>query len=82
LTKEARSKKLTKYEIDKSPEDLEILKKTEFVVDKIVSRYGGEPKAIPLDHIYILKPGSVLTMTDGELASCICKPLGLKVGVQ
>ncbi len=77
-----RSVQLTEYEVAKTPEDLEILKKTETIVDNIVVRYGGEPKRLPLDHIYVLKPGSVLAMTDGELSGGIHKPLGLKIGVE
>lgn len=77
-----RSEKLAEYEIEKSPEDLEILKKTEPVIDRIVAQYGGEPKPLPLDHIYVLKPGSVLAITEGKLAGGIHKPLGLKIGVE
>jgi hypothetical protein len=79
---EERSKELSEYELQKSPEDIEIIKKTEAVVDSIVVRYGGEPKALPLDHIYVLKPGSVLAMTEGRLAGGIHKPMGLKIGVE
>ncbi|MFZ2414909.1 MAG: hypothetical protein WAW33_02870 [Minisyncoccia bacterium] len=77
-----RSKKLAEYEIEKTPEDLEILQKIEVIVDSIVARYGGEPKALPLDHIYILRPDSVLDMTEGRLVGGIHKPIGLKVGVE
>lgn len=79
---EERSEKLAEYEIEKSPEDLEILKKTESVIDRMVAQYGGEPKPLPLDHIYVLKPGSVLAMTEGKLSGGIHKPLGLKIGVE
>lgn len=79
---EERSKNLAKYEIEKSPEDLEILKKTEAIVDRMIAQYGGEPKALPLDHVYVLKPGSVLAMTEGKLAGGIHQPIGLKVGVE
>src|SRR3989344_4911482 len=78
-TFDKRVKELAEYELEKTPEDLEILQKTELIVDSIVVRYGGEPKALPLDHIYILKPGSVLAMTEGRLADGIYKPIGLKV---
>jgi len=81
-TFDERSKDLSEYELEKSPEDLEILKKTEAIVDSIVARYGGEPKALPLDHIYVLKPGSVLAMTEGRLAGGIHKPMGLNIGVE
>src|SRR3989344_7722222 len=81
-TFDERSNKLAEYQVEKTSEDLEILKKTEAIVDSIVARYGGEPKELPLDHIYVLKPGSVLAMTEGRLAGGIHKPLGLKVGVE
>ncbi len=77
-----RSQKLAEYEIEKSPEDLEILRKTETIIDRMVSEYGGEPKPLPLNHIYVLKPGSVLAMTEGKLAGGIHQALGLKVGVE
>jgi len=77
-----RSEKLAEYEIEKGPEDLEIIKKTESIVDRIVAKYGGESKALPLDHIYVLKPGSILAITEGRLAGGIHKPLGLKIGVE
>jgi len=79
---EERSEKLAEYEIEKSPEDLEILRKTEAIIDRMVAQYGGESRPLPLDHIYVLKPGSVLAMTEGKLAGGIHKPLGLKVGVE
>lgn len=79
---EERSEQLAEHELEKSPEDLEVIKKTEVNVDKIVAKYGGKPKDLPMDHIYILKPGSVLAMTDGKLAGGIHKPMGLKIGVE
>ncbi|MEK7167848.1 MAG: hypothetical protein AAB791_02485 [Patescibacteria group bacterium] len=79
---EERNKELEKYELKKSPEDLEIIKKTESIVDKIVEKYGSKPKALPLDNIYILRPGSVLEMTEGRLKEGIHKPLGLKIGIE
>ncbi len=79
---EERSEELAEYEIEKSPEDLEILKKIESIIDRMVAQYGGKPKRLPLDHIYILKPGSVLAMTKGRLAGGICNPIELKIGVE
>ena len=45
-------------------------------------QYGGKPKTLPLDHIYILKPGSILAMSEGKFADGIHLPLGLKIGVE
>ncbi len=81
-TFETRSEKLTKYELEKTIEDIGLIKNTELVVDKIVSQYGGKPKSISLDHIYILKPGSVLEMTEGKLARGLHQPVGLNIGVE
>jgi hypothetical protein len=77
-----RSVELAKYELEKTPEDLELLTRTEAAVDGMVERYGGDPKPFPLNHLYILKPGSVLAMTGGKLGGGIHKPLGVKVGVE
>jgi len=77
-----RSEDLAKYEIEKTPEDLEILKRIESAVDDMVKGYGGDPKPFPLDHIYVLKPGSVSAMTEGKLGGGIHKPMGVKVGVE
>lgn len=79
---DVRSKKFAEYEVEKSPEDLEVLKKTELIVDRIVAQYGGKPKALPMDHIYVLKPGSILAMTEGKFADGIHRPLGLVIGVE
>lgn len=79
---EKMSAKLAEYELEKNPEDLKIIQKTESIIDRMVAQYGGEPKPLPLDHIYVLKPGSVLAMTEGKLAVGIHKPLGLKIGVE
>jgi hypothetical protein len=59
-----------------------MLTRTESAVDDMVKRYGGDPKPFPLDHVYVLKPGSVLAMTEGKLGGGIHKPLGVKIGVE
>jgi hypothetical protein len=81
-TFDARSKKLSKYEIEKTPEDLELIKKTESIVDEMITGYGCDTKPIPLDHIYILKPGDVYLATEGRLREGIHQPLGLNIGVE
>jgi len=77
-----RIKEFSKYELKKTPEDLEILKKSETIVNNIVARYGGRPKALPIDNIYILKPGSILTITGGRFSGGIHRPIRLKIGVE
>ncbi len=76
------NKKMGEYELEKAPEDLELIIKTESIVDDLVERYGGDPKPFPLDHIYILKAGSVFDMTEGKLGGGIHMPLGVKIGVE
>jgi hypothetical protein len=79
---DGKSDRLSKYEIEKSPEDLEIIKKSEAFVDSMVLRYGSKVKPIPISHIYILKPGSVLAMTDNKLDGGIHQPMGLEIGIE
>ncbi len=79
---EERNEELSKYEIEKSPEDIEILKKVESIVDKMVLRYGGDPKPLPLDHIYVLKPGSILEMSEGIISGGVHKPVAQKIGAE
>lgn len=78
---ESKNKKLDDRQIEKSSEDLEILRITESLVDEIVTQYGGAPKATSLDKIYLLKPGGVAEATDGNLDNGMCTPLTLKIGI-
>jgi len=75
-------KELAEYELEKTPEDMRILKRTETIVDSTVEHYGGNPKPLPFDNIYILKPGSVSKMTNGEFNEGIHFPLTSKIGVE
>jgi hypothetical protein len=69
------------YEILKTPEDIEFIKKIEGFVDSIVADYGGKPKPLPLDHIHILKPGSVYEITK-RFQGGVHRPMFLEVGVE
>lgn len=82
ITFERPNEELAKYEIEKNSEDLELIEKIESIVDKIVLQYGGKPEKIPPNCIYILKPDSILAMTEGEISGGIHKPLGRKIGVE
>lgn len=77
-----KDEELSKYEIEKSPEDLELIKKTESIVDRVIKRYGGKLKPIPPDNIYLLRPGSVSEITEGRLVGGVHRPLGAKIGVE
>lgn len=77
-----KHKRFAKYEIEKSPEDIDIIRKTESIVDKIVSQYGGKLKMLPLENKYILRPGSVSQMTGGNYGGGIQSPLKGKIGVE
>ncbi|MGC9603001.1 MAG: hypothetical protein ABSF47_00840 [Minisyncoccia bacterium] len=79
---ENKSEVLMKHELEKTEEDIDIINRTASIVDEIVSEYGGEPKAIPIDKIHILKPNSVYEMTGGKLASGIHKALSQNIGVE
>ncbi len=51
-------KELAEYGLEKTPEDIEIIERTGEIVDSTVKHYGGDPKPLPLDNVYVLKPGS------------------------
>lgn len=57
----------SEYEIEKSEDDVEIIKKTELIVNNIVSRYGGDTKELPLKNIHILRGGGVFEKTEGAV---------------
>lgn len=78
---EGEYRKLADNQIEKSPEDLEILKATESMVDEIVTEYGGTPKAVLDRQIYLLKPGGTEEATDGKFLGGVCSPFSLKIGV-
>lgn len=78
---EGTYRKLANHQIEKTSEDLEVLKITESLVDEIVTQYGGTPKSIPLDQIYLLEPDGVFEATDGKQSNGVFSPLGLKIGV-
>jgi hypothetical protein len=77
-----KSESLAQYELEKSPEDIELIGITQRIVDTIVTQYGGDPKELPLDNMYILEPDSVLKITEGRFAGGIHQPIGLKIGVE
>lgn len=79
---EKGNKRFSEYQLEKTPEDLEILNKTETIVDKIVAQYGGDPKPLPINHIYILKPDSVFAISEGKFRGGIHNPYGLNVGAE
>ncbi len=79
---DTKSESLAQYELEKSPEDIELIGITQRIVDTIVTQYGGDPKELPLDHMYILKLDSVLKITEGRFAGGIHQPIGLKIGVE
>ncbi|MDO8668735.1 MAG: hypothetical protein Q7K65_00390 [Candidatus Buchananbacteria bacterium] len=70
------------YELEKTPEDLETIRIVESLVDKKVSECGGKVKSVPIDHIFILKLGSIQKITNGRLVGGIHQPMGSKIGVE
>lgn len=60
-----KTKRFEGYEVEKTPEDIEIINKVMALVDRTVLRYGGIPKPLPLDHIHILRPDSIYAVSEG-----------------
>lgn len=78
----SKSEDFSKYEIQKTPEDLEIIQKVEKIVNEIITKYGGETGSVPLDNIYILHPGSVKTITKGKHLGGLHRPWSLKIAAE
>ncbi|MCL5733849.1 MAG: hypothetical protein M1334_04345 [Patescibacteria group bacterium] len=79
---EEKDKGLAKFELKKTPDDIKTIEQTDSIVNNIIKGYGCDSKKIPLDHIYILKPGSVATITGNELSEGIHRPIGINIGVE
>lgn len=70
------------FELEKTPEDLAVIREVQGLVDEIAVLYGGAAKHLPIENIHILKPGAVFELTRGKLRDGIHKPLSLHVGVE
>lgn len=77
-----RYAKLEKYEMEKTPEDLEILKKVEERVDETVKKYGGVPRNFPRDHLYLLPPGAIAEYSNKRILGGVHVPLRSVIGVE
>jgi hypothetical protein len=81
-TFDERNEKIAKYELEKTPEDLELIQKTENIVGSIVTGYKGDPKPTPIDHIYILKQGDVFLASDKRFRGGFHQPFGENVIIE
>ncbi len=79
---ESKPESFAPYELKKTPEDKEIIDRVTAIVDEMVKSHGGDPKPLPQEKIHILKPGSILIITEGKLAGGVHKPLSLNIGVE
>ncbi len=77
-----KSEELSRHELEKTSEDLEVIKKTESTVNEIVDQYEGKTKPFPHERIYLLEPGSVFKITEGKLEGGIQNTLREVVGVE
>src|SRR5438093_5362214 len=57
---------LSQYEMAPSERDESILRNVFSQLDHLVRQYGGEPQNYRRDKINIVRPGAVLTATEGE----------------
>lgn len=61
-----RGKHLAPHELEKTPEEIEVLETTEEISNEVVSRYGGNQKRLSINNIFVLKPGSVSELLEGK----------------
>lgn len=81
-TYELKSKWFSKLELEKTPEDMELINRTETIVNDIVAQYNGDVKLVPPDHIFILPPGGVLEITGGTLMGGLHQPIKGSIAVE
>ncbi len=79
---EKRSEDFKQYELEKTPEDLEIIEKIEKKVDRVVKEYGGDPSPISLENMHVLKPGAISAVTDGRYAFGLYRPMSSEIAVE
>jgi hypothetical protein len=63
---EDKRKEFAEYERPLSEEERKLIERTQKYVDKVALRYGGNPKPIPPESIFVLKPGAVFEITEGK----------------
>lgn len=79
---ETRNSDLAQHELEKTEEDKEIISNVESIVDTMVKTWGGNPKPLPSENIYILKSNAVGTKTKGKIFGGIANPLDIQIGVE
>lgn len=79
---ESKLSDIDEFELEKTQEDLEIIKITESIVDRIVLEYGGKPKSLPIDNVYLLTPNKLLEYSKGKFSGGLHNPLSSKIIVE
>lgn len=79
---ETKSESLSEYELNKSEQDVKIIKEITAVVDKMVGEWEGDPKPLPIEKVHILEPGSIKEISKGKISGGIHQPLGLDIGIE
>lgn len=81
---EEKRMEFAKYERPLSEEEKKLIERTQKYVDKITLRYGGDPKPIPSESIFVLKPGAVFEVTDGRFRegynNCLNREIAIEWG--
>ena len=77
---DTKSPSLAKHELEKTAKEIEIINLTQGIADEMIRGYGGDPKSVPLDHVYVLD--DVNKVTEGRLEKGVHHPLELTVGIE
>jgi hypothetical protein len=76
------SKRFSKYEIEKTEEDIEIINTVESFVDQIVSEYGGDEKKLPIDKVHIVRDDSIFEIFKGGVKNGVHLVLADMIAVE
>ncbi len=75
------SKRYEEKQIEKTPEDIQIIDKTQKVVNEMVQYFGGSPKDVPIEHVYVLEPGGVSSVSEGKILGGVHITMSSRIGV-
>ncbi|MDD5396629.1 MAG: hypothetical protein PHW24_01060 [Candidatus Moranbacteria bacterium] len=67
-----KRKDISKYEQKITPEDQEIMEDVQTYVHEIALKYGGDPKILPKESMFVLRLDSLSEISNGEIENGCC----------
>ncbi len=73
--------KLEEFEVEKTPEEIEVINLAQETADNIVRRYDGKVRSVPIERIHILPVGGVSKALGGNIEGGVLRTLHDRIGV-